>query len=125
MGRTLRSAKRAGAKHEADVAAYLNSKLPTRVERRVMGGSLDRGDIAGVEAHGQEIAVECKNVSRVALSQWIAEAHKEAKNCEALCGIVVHKRHGKGDPGKQWVTMTLEDLVAVITGEPQPGRYEP
>jgi hypothetical protein len=34
-----------------------------------------------------------------------------------LVGLVVHKRHGVGDPMQQWVTMTVADLVAVLTGQ--------
>ena len=34
----------------------------------------------------------------------------------ALVGLVVHKRHGKGQAADQWVTMTLADFVALTTG---------
>jgi hypothetical protein len=37
-------------------------------------------------------------------------------NDEALAGVVIHKRHGKGKAGDQWVTMPLADLVAILTG---------
>ena len=30
--------------------------------------------------------------------------------------IVVHKRHGVGDAEAQYVTMTVADLVALLTG---------
>ena len=33
--------------------------------------------------------------------------------------LIVHKRHGKGQPGDQWVTCTLADLVALLTGSRQ------
>ena len=41
-------------------------------------------------------------------------------NDDAVAGVVVHKRHGKGAPGAQWVTMTVDDLIALLTGERPP-----
>lgn len=38
---------------------------------------------------------------------------------DAGAAVVIHKRHGKGQPGDQWVTLTLADFVALITGEPK------
>lgn len=32
-------------------------------------------------------------------------------------GAVVHKRVGVGDPAQQWVTMTLADLVTILSGQ--------
>ena len=87
-------------------------------------GAHDRGDIGGVRVHGQRLVLECKNTSRINLGTWITEAHTEAGNDDALAGVIVHKRHGKGKPGDQWVTMTVDDLIAIMTGEPQDGRYE-
>ena len=40
----------------------------------------------------------------------------ERGNDDAVAGIVVHKRHGKGQPGEQWVTMTLADFASILTG---------
>ena len=41
----------------------------------------------------------------------------ERGNDDALVGVVAHKRHGVGAPGEQFVTMTLRDFVALLTGE--------
>jgi hypothetical protein len=30
---------------------------------------------------------------------------------------IAHKRHGNNEPGDQWISMTLRDLVALLTGE--------
>lgn len=32
-----------------------------------------------------------------------------------LVGLVVHKRHGKGRAEDQWLTLTVGDLVALLT----------
>jgi len=51
------------------------------------------------------------------LPEWTAEAHTEAGNDDALTGVVIHKRNRVGDPGRQWVSMTVDDLAALITGQ--------
>ncbi|WP_190264861.1 hypothetical protein [Glutamicibacter nicotianae] len=124
MTRTRASAKAAGSKFERDIADHLAKLVDDRIDRRVKTGAKDRGDIGGVRVHGQRLVLECKNTTRINLGTWIAEAHTEAGNDDALAGVIVHKRHGKGKPGDQWVTMTVDDLIALITGEPQPSRYE-
>ncbi|WP_346921325.1 hypothetical protein [Glutamicibacter creatinolyticus] len=124
MSRTRASAKAAGSRFERQVADYLAETVDDRIDRRVKTGAKDRGDIGGVRAHGQRLVIECKNTARINLAGWIGEAHTQAGNDDALAGVVVHKRHGVGDPAQQWVTMTLADLAALLTGEPQEGRHE-
>ncbi|WP_276044220.1 hypothetical protein [Mycolicibacillus parakoreensis] len=51
------------------------------------------------------------------LPAWTREAQLEAGNDDALVGVVVHKRCRVGDPMQQWVSMTLADLVALLTGQ--------
>ena len=125
MARNRKSAKAAGSRFEREIADHLRDNVSEYIDRRVKAGAKDLGDLANVRAHGQRVVVECKNTSRPSLSQWISEAHVQAANDEAAVGIVIHKRHGVGAPGKQWVTMTVDDLVFLLTGQPQPTRYEP
>ena len=65
---------------------------------------------------GARIVVEAKDCARIQLSAWAAEAETERGNDDAVAGLIVHKRHGRGDPADQWVTCTLGDLVALLTG---------
>ena len=124
MARSRRSAKDAGARFERMMADYFAAALDDdRIDRMPRHGSKDRGDIAGVRMHGQRIAIECKNVTRLNLPQWISEAHIEAGNSDALAGVVVAKRHGVGDPASQWVFMEARDFVSFLTGETQEGCY--
>lgn len=51
------------------------------------------------------------------LGGWIQEAEIERGNDDADVALVVHKRRGVGDPGDQYVTLTLRDLVTLLTGE--------
>lgn len=115
--RTRASAKKAGSVFEREIAEYLAEHIDDRIDRRVKNGAKDRGDIGGVRAPGGgRIVVECKNTARVDLAGWAAEAEIERGNDDAIAGVTVHKRHGHSDPGQQWVTCTVNDLVALITG---------
>ena len=117
MTRSRASAKQAGTRFETLVASYLAEHVDDRIERRTRQGVKDRGDVSGVRTpHGGRVVIESKNVTRTALAQWIGEAEVERGNDDALVGLVVAKRHGVGDPGSQYVHMTLRDLVALLTG---------
>ena len=120
MSRSRASAKAAGSRFERLVADYLAEHVSEFVDRRVKTGAEDKGDIGGVRAHGQRVAVECKDVAKMNLSGWVSEAETERLNDDALVGVVVHKRRGKGNPGDQYVTLTLDGLVGLLTGK-RPG----
>jgi hypothetical protein len=116
--RNRQSAKQAGAAAERAVADYLAAALDDdRIDRRVKHGSKDRGDIGGVRIHGQRLVIEVKNHVRTDIAGWIAEAQIEAGNDDALAGVVVHKRRGTTKVGRWYVAMTVDELVALITGQ--------
>lgn len=119
-GRSRRSAKAAGSRFERAVADYLAMAVDDRIDRRVKTGAKDRGDLGGVRLSpalgGGRVVVECKNTTRHNLGQWAAEAEAERGNDDAVAGLIVHKRHGRGDAGDQWVTCTVDDLVALLIG---------
>ena len=114
--RSRASAKKAGSSFERSTADYLAAVVDDRIDRRVKAGNKDRGDVGGVRIHGQRVVLECKNAARINLAGWAAEAEIERGNDDALMGAIIHKRHGKGDPAEQWVTMTLADFAALLTG---------
>jgi hypothetical protein len=116
--RSRSSAKAAGSAAERAVADYLVSALDDdRIDRRVKRGNCDRGDIGGLRIHGQRLVAEVKNCARTDLAGWIAEAQIEAGNDDALAGIVISKRKGTTDVGRWYVHMTVEELIALITGQ--------
>lgn len=118
MTRTRKSARDAGSRFERQIADTLAQALDDdRIDRRSRNGARDRGDIGGIRLHGQRVVLECKDSARLCLPEWTAEAHTEAGNDDALVGLVVHKRRGVGDPMRQWVTCTVADLVAILTGQ--------
>lgn len=125
MTRTNRSARQAGSRTERVVADYLADKLDDdRIDRRVKHGAKDRGDIGGLRVHGQRLVIEVKDCAKLALPAWVAEAHTEAGNDDALLGVVVAKRRGTADPGRFWVHMTVDDLLALLTGQRHGHRAE-
>jgi len=112
--------RKKGPGFERDTADYLAKRFEDdRIDRRVKTGNKDRGDIAGVRVHGQRLVIECKRVARLNLAGWVTEAETERGNDDALAGIVIHKRVGAGkkNMADQYVTLTLGDLIAIITGE--------
>jgi hypothetical protein len=117
MTRTRASARQAGARFERQVADYLAAHVDDRVDRRVRNGSKDRGDITGLRHLGQRLVVEVKNTARWTPGPWLDEADVERGNDDATVGLVVAKRHGKGDPGDAVVLMSLRDLAALLTGD--------
>lgn len=117
MSRSRASAKAAGARFERQIADALAEHVDDRIDRRVKTGAKDRGDIGGLRHMGGRVVVECKDVVQVSLGTWVGEAEVERGNDDALAGLVVHKRRGHGDPLDQYVTTTLRDLIALLTGE--------
>lgn len=119
--RNHRSARSAGSTFERQIADALATHLADdRIDRRPKMGAKDRGDIGGLRAHGQRVVVECKNTSRINLAGWMTEADIARGNDDALAGLIIHKRHGVGDPLDQWATMTVRELVALLTGQRLP-----
>lgn len=120
MPRNRQSAKKAGTAFETAIATYLARELESDfIERRRLTGANDRGDIAGVrDARGQRLVLELKDYGgRLTPGPWVEEAHIEMGNDSAVAGVVVAKRRGTTNPGAQFVLMTVNDLVALITGE--------
>ena len=116
MGRNRASAKSAGAAFERLVADTLAEHVDDRIDRRVKTGAADKGDIANVRTPGNNrVVVECKDTARLTLGTFVNEAETERVNDDAIAGVVVHKRKGKGQGLDQYVTMTVRDLVAILT----------
>lgn len=111
--------KAKGSSFEQQIADYLNDALETDTFHRLsLRGTQDEGDVWGLFAHGRRVVVEAKNHRRMALSEWLDEAEAERGNADALAAVVIHKRKGKGAAkfGETYVTLTLADLLAIITG---------
>lgn len=103
-------AKQKGTSFETLLVNYL-TELGYDAERQVLKGNKDEGDIrVRLATNGDGFNIEAKNVRTMALGQWVDEAVVEAANAGRPC-VVVHKRHGKGQGGDQFVSMRLSDFL--------------
>ena len=115
----MSKSKTKGTSFESDCAAYMRRRLgDDRIERRALNGVNARGDIAGLRIRCKRLVVECKNHRRMELAEWLEEAEVERLNDDAEFKCVLHKRRGCGEKnfGKNYVTMELDDLLAIIAG---------
>jgi hypothetical protein len=87
-----------------------------RIDRAPLRGDGDRGDIAGLRSPHGKLTVEVKNVARMDLAGWVAEAETERGNADAIAGLVVHKAKGKGKFLDQYVTLRVRDFLAAVWG---------
>lgn len=109
--------KQKGTAFERLIADYLAEQLnDDRIDRAPLAGTKDKGDIAGVRSPFGRVVLELKNHNRQELAVWVDEAETERGNADALVGAVVHKRRGKGQPGNQYVTLTVDGLVKLLGG---------
>lgn len=116
MSRSRASAKQAGARFERLIADCLAAHVDDRIDRRAKTGAKDKGDIGGLRHMGERVVIEAKDHSQPKLGVWVNEAEVERGNDDAVAGLVVHKRRGHADPLDQYVTCTVRDLVALLTG---------
>lgn len=118
MPRSRASAKAAGSGHERSIADYFKAHVSRFVDRMPKYGAKDRGDVLNVETFNDlPVAVECKEYGgRLMVGPWLGEAETERLNLGAIAGVVVAKRRGTTKPGEQIVLMTVDDLVALLTG---------
>lgn len=112
----MSKSKQKGTAFEKQVAEYMAEALNRPIERRALGGTNDRGDIAGVTVGGSRAVVECKACKTLAIPQWLREAEVERQNDGAVYGFVVAKRRGVGaqNTEKQLAVMELGTLCKLI-----------
>lgn len=114
-----------GTQFESQVVDFLNARFggERTFHRLGMGGTNDMGDVWGLFSHGRPVVVECKNCKRPEWAEWLGEAERERGNADALASVVVIKRRGVGprSMGRTYVLTTLEDMVAMLTGEREEG----
>ena len=104
-----RSIKDLGRLWENAVCDFLRPHWP-HVERRRLGGSRDRGDIAGLPG----VMIEAKNARKIELGPWLDEAKVETANAGAEIGFVWFKRRGKTSAGDGYVLMDGATLVKLL-----------
>ena len=106
-----------GPLFEKQVVVYLQRAFDSAsIERRVMGGANDRGDVAGLYWQGRPFVLEVKNRNRVELAAWMGELEAECGNADTDMGAVVFHRKGRGagSMGDQYVLMDLRTLAVLL-----------
>jgi len=109
-------AKSKGTAFETLIVTELQARLGDEICRRTTSGAKDRGDIHGLYIRGLRTVAECKNTKASQLGTHWAEVEVERGNDDADVGILIHKRHGKGQALDQWVTLTVRELITIMTG---------
>jgi hypothetical protein len=97
---------------EREVTKYLQGNGFTA--SRIPAGS--NADIGDVWLPPPFPAIQVKNVAKLDLSGWCNQVDEQAFNAKRECGVVVHKRKGKTNPGDWYVTMTLDTLTKLLKG---------
>lgn len=94
--------KAKGTSAEVAVRDYLRSIGYPNAERLALGGSLDRGDITGVDP---KVVIEVKSHKDLLLGPWMKEVEAERANADAEVGVVWAKRRMFVDPADWFVVM--------------------
>lgn len=107
----MSKAKQKGTLAETAVADFLKRIWPA-VERRVLSGKNDKGDIAGVP----NCVVEVKNHATYKISEWLKETEQERRNAGVDYGILVIKPKGVGvsRTNEWWAVVSLDTITELI-----------
>ena len=108
--------KQKGTAFETLIVTALQEHLGPEVCRRATTGAKDRGDVHGLYIRGLRTVAELKNTKSTQLGPHWSEVEVERGNDDADVGVLIHKRHGKGQALDQWVTLTVRELLTIITG---------
>jgi hypothetical protein len=102
--------KRRGTEWETAGVRYLRENVPASddIRRVAQTGRLDIGD-----AHARPFALEFKNVAKIDLASFVAQADREAENAGMPYGAAIVKRRGKG-PAHAYAVMSLETFSRVL-----------
>jgi hypothetical protein len=104
------TSRRKGNRAETDVAAILRDHGWQAITSRAARGGTQVGEDIITDF---PMSVEVKNVARMSLSEWWAQAQAQAGDDLA---VVIHKRRGVNgrDPAGWWVCMDLHTLLALV-----------
>lgn len=100
--------RRKGNRAELDVAAWLRDHNWKAVTTRSTSGAQGGADLVT----DTPVMWEVKNHARLALSEWVAQAVRNAR--PGRPGVVIHKKPGKTDPGEWYVTLRASDLLELL-----------
>lgn len=115
--------KQKGTAFETAIVRYLRDVLDDKsIDRMVLHGTADEGDITGVKFLGRDVVLECKDTRTLNLTEHLREAQAEAMNHrkaghQTQCGVLIQHAPGIGissHAGDQWCVMRLEDFTRML-----------
>lgn len=110
------ASKAKGTRFESAVRDYLREALhDTGIDRRVLHGTQDMGDIYGIRSHGCDVIAECKahrDVTPALVARWRDETLRERGNADADAAVLVVKRARRGIPESE-CHMTVRDYLLI------------
>jgi len=108
------AARQKGTSWESSIVNYLAESFPTA--RRTGSADFGGGDVVGVYV---DLVIEAKNVQKIALAEWVAQAEAAGERRGAWLRVVWAKRVGKSSPGDGYVIMsghTFHRLLIELDG---------
>ena len=124
----MNTPRRKGFAFGAQVVGFLQKHGVPQAERRVMGGSRDRGDMAGVPGW----VLELKATKALDLASALSEAQREAGNAgvSRYAAILKRRQHGVAD---SYVVIPLHLFAGLVAHcqqstdpmSPEPPRMAP
>lgn len=117
MPRNRQSAKKAGTSFESSCATFLTRSLGKKITRMPKSGAFDKGDLYGLEYHGNPMVGECKSPGEESswrIAQWWRETEEEMNNYASTYGVLIVKRYRK--PVSDSICVVDDDMWASIHG---------
>lgn len=107
----MSKAKQKGTLAESAVADYLKKEFPS-VERRVLGGAKDKGDLSNVP----NSVIEIKNQKTYKFHEWLKETEQERLNAGEDLGILIVKPKGIGVSRVDdwWAVVPLATMIKLL-----------
>lgn len=102
------TSRRKGASYENTIRKYIEAQGFEVINPNRSGYD---GDDVGFKDFPW-LSGECKNVKAMSLSAWVGQAQEQAP--EGGVGIVIHHKARNGNPGNDYVTMALDDFLALL-----------
>jgi hypothetical protein len=108
----MSKSKQKGTLAETAVVEFFKTFFP-KVERRVLYGKNDKGDVAGVP----NFAIEVKNQKTYKISEWLEETEQERINAGEPYGVLIVKpnRVGVGSVGRWWGILPLDQIASIVS----------
>lgn len=115
------AARKGNQEGEIPVEQHFIARGFKRVYRLRQQGSIDKGDIGGLD----DVCIEIKNHGTYKFPEWMRELAVEKKNLAAKVGALIVKPRGIGKTrvDQWWVVMTVGDFQNLLI-EAGYGPYE-